>query len=82
MGSIHCPETSVNNYHTTPRNFPEERRFHQHRGGSLESNSAVDDRCNNLLTADDRYNNLLTADDQYNNLLTTDDQYNNLLTAA
>jgi hypothetical protein len=31
------PETSVNNYHTTPRNTPEERRSHQHRGGSLKS---------------------------------------------
>jgi hypothetical protein len=26
MGPILCPETSVNNYHTTPRNIPEERR--------------------------------------------------------
>jgi hypothetical protein len=26
MGPIRCPETSVNNYHTTPRNVPEERR--------------------------------------------------------
>jgi hypothetical protein len=25
MGPIRCPETSVNNYHTTPRNVPEER---------------------------------------------------------
>jgi hypothetical protein len=25
MGPIRCPETSVNNYHTTPRNIPEER---------------------------------------------------------
>jgi hypothetical protein len=24
--TIGCPETSVNNYHTTPRNIPEERR--------------------------------------------------------
>jgi hypothetical protein len=31
------PETSVNNYHTTPRNVPEERRSHQYRGGSLKS---------------------------------------------
>jgi hypothetical protein len=30
-------ETSVNNYHKTPRNTPEERRYHQHRGGSLKS---------------------------------------------
>jgi hypothetical protein len=28
----------VNNYHTTPRNNPEDHRFHQHRGGSLKSN--------------------------------------------
>jgi hypothetical protein len=26
MGPIRCPETSVNNYHTTSRNIPEERR--------------------------------------------------------
>ena len=25
MGPIGCPETSVNNYHTTLRNIPEER---------------------------------------------------------
>jgi hypothetical protein len=25
MGPIRCPETSANNYHTTPRNIPEER---------------------------------------------------------
>jgi hypothetical protein len=37
MRPIRCPETSVNNYHTTPRNIPEERRSHQHRGGSLKS---------------------------------------------
>ena len=24
MGPLRCPETSVNNYHTTPRNIPEE----------------------------------------------------------
>jgi hypothetical protein len=24
---VRCPETSVNNYHTTPRNTPENRRF-------------------------------------------------------
>jgi hypothetical protein len=28
MGPIRCPETSVNNYHTTARNIPEERRSH------------------------------------------------------
>jgi hypothetical protein len=37
MGLIRDPETSVNNYHTTPRNIQEERRYHQHRGGSLKS---------------------------------------------
>jgi hypothetical protein len=37
MGPIRFPETSVNNYHTTPRNISEERRSHQHRGGSLKS---------------------------------------------
>jgi hypothetical protein len=31
------PETSVNNYHTTPRNISEERRCHQLRGGGLKS---------------------------------------------
>ena len=29
----------VNNYHKTPCNYPEEHRFHQHRGGCLKSNS-------------------------------------------
>jgi hypothetical protein len=29
MGPIRCPETSVNNYQTTPRNTPEDRRFHK-----------------------------------------------------
>jgi hypothetical protein len=28
MGPIRCPETSVNNCHTMPRNTPEDRRFH------------------------------------------------------
>jgi hypothetical protein len=28
MGPIRCPETSVNSYHTTPCNIPEERRSH------------------------------------------------------
>jgi hypothetical protein len=32
-------ESSVNNYHTTPCNIPEERGSHQHRGGSLKSRS-------------------------------------------
>ena len=34
---IRCTETSVNSYHTAPRNNPEERRSHQHRGGSIKS---------------------------------------------
>jgi hypothetical protein len=29
MGPTRCPETSVNSYHTTPRNIPEERRSQQ-----------------------------------------------------
>jgi hypothetical protein len=29
MGPIRCPETSVNNYHTTPRNISEERRSYK-----------------------------------------------------
>jgi hypothetical protein len=37
MGTIRCPETSVKYYHSTLRNIPEERRSHQHGGGSLKS---------------------------------------------
>jgi hypothetical protein len=37
MGLIRCPETLVNNYHTTPCNNPEDHGFHQHHGGSLKS---------------------------------------------
>jgi hypothetical protein len=37
MGTISCLETSVKDYHTKLRNIPEERRSHQHRGGSLKS---------------------------------------------
>ena len=37
MGPIRRPETSVKDYHSTLRNIPEERRSHQHRGGSLKS---------------------------------------------
>jgi hypothetical protein len=33
MGRIRCPETSVNDYHSTLRNTPEERKSHLHRGG-------------------------------------------------
>jgi hypothetical protein len=29
MGPIRCPETSVNNYHTTPCNTREDRRFRE-----------------------------------------------------
>ena len=36
-GPIGCPETSVKNYHCTPRNIPEERRSLLLRGGSLKS---------------------------------------------
>jgi hypothetical protein len=36
MGPILCPETSVNNYHTTPCNYPEDHRFHQHQGYLLK----------------------------------------------
>jgi hypothetical protein len=41
MGPTGFPETSVNNYHTTPRNITEERISHQHGGGSLESRLTV-----------------------------------------
>jgi hypothetical protein len=37
MEPIRCPETSVNNYHKTSCNNPKDRRFQQHRGGSLKS---------------------------------------------
>jgi hypothetical protein len=37
MGPIGCLETSVQNYHSTLRNTPEERRSHLNRGGSLKS---------------------------------------------
>ena len=36
MGPIDCPETSVQNYHSTLRNILEQPRSHQHRGGSLK----------------------------------------------
>jgi hypothetical protein len=35
MGPIGCPETSVQNYHSTLCNIPEERRSHLNRGGSM-----------------------------------------------
>jgi hypothetical protein len=35
-GSIGCPETSVQVYHSTLRNSPEERRFHLDSGGRLK----------------------------------------------
>jgi hypothetical protein len=34
-------ETSANNYHTTPRNIPEEHRSHKHRDGSLKSMEGI-----------------------------------------
>jgi hypothetical protein len=37
MGLIRCPEKSVKDYHSTLCNIAEERRSHQHRGGSLKS---------------------------------------------
>jgi uncharacterized protein YodC (DUF2158 family) len=37
MGPIGCPETSVNNYQSTLRNIPEERRSNLYRCGSLKS---------------------------------------------
>ena len=36
MGPKGCPETSVRNYHYSPRNNPEERSSHMLRGGSLK----------------------------------------------
>jgi hypothetical protein len=51
-GLIRCPETSVNSY-TLPRNITEERRYNQHRGGSLKSrlNHVVDYRITVQLVA-------------------------------
>jgi hypothetical protein len=40
MGPICCPETSVNNYRTTPHNIPEGRRSHQHRSEHLKSKNS------------------------------------------
>jgi hypothetical protein len=37
MGPIVCPQTAVQDYHSTLRNIPEQRRYHLHRGGSLKS---------------------------------------------
>lgn len=37
MGPIGLPETSVQNYQSTLRSVPEERRSHLHSGGSLKS---------------------------------------------
>jgi hypothetical protein len=36
MGPTRCPETSVNNYHTTPCNYSKDHRLHQHRGWKPE----------------------------------------------
>jgi hypothetical protein len=35
------PETSVKDYHTTPRNIPEQGRSHQRRGRSLKSSCTI-----------------------------------------
>jgi hypothetical protein len=37
MGPIGCPETSVQNYHSTLRDIPEDSRPHPHRGEKLKS---------------------------------------------
>jgi hypothetical protein len=37
MGQMRCPETSVNNYHTTLRNILEGRKSHQYGLGSVKS---------------------------------------------
>ena len=44
MEPIVCPETSVRNYHYSPRNNPEERGSRLLRGGSLKSRIAAKDR--------------------------------------
>jgi hypothetical protein len=40
-GLIGCPETSVQNYHSTLRKIPEERISHLHHGGSLKCFDAI-----------------------------------------
>jgi hypothetical protein len=42
MGPIHFPETTANNHHTTLHNIPEERKGHQHRGGSMKCRKVND----------------------------------------
>jgi hypothetical protein len=37
VGPIGCPETSVQNYHSSLRKITEERRYHFYGGGSLNS---------------------------------------------
>jgi len=44
MGPIGCPETSVRNYHYSPRNNHEERGSRLPRGGSLKSRIAAEVR--------------------------------------
>jgi hypothetical protein len=41
MGPIHCPETSVKDYHSTLSNTPEERKSHQCRRESLEPQGGI-----------------------------------------
>jgi hypothetical protein len=42
MGPRGCPETSINNYQSTPRNISEERMSHLHRDVSLKSRTMLD----------------------------------------
>jgi len=37
MGTVGCPEMSVEKYHSTLRKIPKSCRFHLYRGGSLKS---------------------------------------------
>jgi len=46
MGQTGCPETSVTIYHYKMRNNPEERIFHQYRGGALKSRRILPDTIN------------------------------------
>jgi hypothetical protein len=48
LGLTACPETSVENYHSTLRHIPEERRSHLHRGGSLKWRETLFVYCDNF----------------------------------
>jgi hypothetical protein len=41
MGPTVCPETSVTNHQSTPRNIPEQRRSHWHRCDNLNSHRDI-----------------------------------------